>query len=326
MTPKLTPVTIHRKTIDEHAKHVERCYNSVQGAIFDFIDAIRDAQEDLGDALAQHEIGKRIGMHESIFSRWCSVAKSPLITNASKEELPSSMNALYQISRLEKMYLKEYDDGEVKLQKLCDRGKISSNSLEKQIKSLIDQLQKRLQKKQKRIREKKILSLTQGSLTSKPNQYSIEEAQKSSLRFRGFFIEPTDKLIRKWRDEFVTELDIGDEFPLHELRSPSMNQSNVALVKVSMKEIQVGLKILRSFGYSFRDVFIPNHGYEASVLMSKEDVVLRGERGKSQRLKSEYVETISHEDLTNWMIKNYDGPFASVFVESGNPDFSSITL
>ena len=329
MPLKTTEVTIVEKiplSIDEHAERITQRYENVRTSIFEFIDAIRDAQKDLGADLAQHEVGKLIGIHESMFSRWCLIARSPLINEVPNEQLPSSLNALYAIGRLEKMYLDGYKNGEERLLKLCERGKISNRSPEKQILGLIEKEQKRIQEKQKKIREKKILSLSQGSLPSKPKHYSIKDAQKLKLRFRGFLIEPAKEIIDKWRDEFVTEIEIGDEFPLHDLRTPSMKQSNVALVKVAMKDIEVGLKILRSIGFSYRDCFIPNQPYEACYVFKDEEVVLRGERGKTKRLKNNWVETSNIDHLAEWLTDNYTGPFASVFVESGHPEFSTITL
>jgi len=340
MPLKTTNVTIVKRiplSIDEHAERIIQRYESVRTSIFEFIDAIRDAQKDLGDALAQHEVGKLIGIQESMFSRWCLIAQSPLIKKVPNEQLPSSLNALYQIGRLEKIYLEGYKNGEEKLLKLCEKGTISNESPARQIQVLIEKEKEReerkIQKKLDRDREKQtqnrendVLGLSQGSLPTDSKHYSIKEAQKLKLRFRGFLIVPTKEIISKWRDEFVSEIEIGDKFPLHELRAPSMKQSNVALVKVSMKDLEVGLKILRSFGYSYRDCFIPNQPYKGSVIVSKEEVVLRGERGKTKRLKINLVETSNIDDLASWMEVNYTGPFASVFVGSGHPEFSTITL
>jgi len=124
--------------------------------------------------------------------------------------------------------------------------------------------------------------------------------------------------------DFVSEIDIGDEFPLHELRSPSMSVTNVALVIVPIKYIATGLKILRAFGFNYRDTFVPNSGYEDLILMNNEAIVLRGERGKTQSLKTSYVPSDSLDDLTEWMSENYVAPFVSVFSETNHPEFSAI--
>ena len=105
MPLKTTEVTIFRRiplSVDEHAERIIQRYESVRTSIFEFINAIRDAQKDLCEELAQHEIGKLIGIHESMFSRWRLIARSPLINEVPNEQLPSSLNALYQIGRIEK--------------------------------------------------------------------------------------------------------------------------------------------------------------------------------------------------------------------------------
>ena len=321
----MTEIILSEKTVEDHARIIRRNFESVGIAIFETLQAIRNANDDLGENLFQNEMAKKVGMNPPTLNRWLQIATSPLISNQSSKSLPSSFRALLQTARLEKSYIKEYpDNGADRVLKLLESGRISASSTGKDIQVLQDVLQKRITKKKKRIREREILSLSQGSLPTKSNCYTIDQARKEKLRFRGFLIQPTSALLRKWKDDFVDEFQISDEYPLHLLRSPSMNVTNIALVIVPIKDIATGLKILRAFGFNYRDTFIPNSGYSDMILMSKEVVVLRGERGKTQKLKSSYAPSDSLDDLSEWISENYKGPHCSVFVETEHPEFSAI--
>ena len=251
------------------------------------------------------------------------IAKSPVIANHTQSKLPQSFGALYQTARLERVY-STLPGGEDRFLKLINQGKISTTSTQKSIRHLFDLVKGRISKQRKKNSGEKILSLTQGALPTKSNLYTIDQARKEKLRFRGFLIKPTTALLRKWKDDFVDEIQISDEYPLHLLRSPSMAVRNIACVVVSVKDITVGLKMLRAFGFNYRDTFIPDSGYSDMILMSKEVVILRGERGKTQKLKSSYVPSDSLDDLADWISENYKGPHCSVFVETEHPEFSTI--
>jgi hypothetical protein len=209
----MTEIILSEKSVDEHAILIRRSFENVGIAIFQTLQAIRDANEDLGQHMFQKEMAAKVGMKPSTLKRWLQIATSPLITNQSSKSLPSSFRALYQTARLEKSYIREYQDGPDRVLKLLESGKISASSTEKDIQVLQNVLQKRITKKKKRIREKKILSLSDAELPEQSNCYSLDQAQKKKLRFRGFLIKPTTALLRKWKDHFVDEIQISDECP-----------------------------------------------------------------------------------------------------------------
>ena len=62
----------------------------------------------------------------------------------------------------------------------------------------------------------------------------------------------------------------------YELRTPSVSEDVMCLMVVPMNKIDVGIKVLTSFGFTYRDTYIPSHSSSNLQRFTKENVVVRG--------------------------------------------------
>ena len=66
----MTEIILSEKSVDEHAILIRRSFENVGIAIFQTLQAIRDANEDLGQHMFQKEMAAKVGMKPSTLERW----------------------------------------------------------------------------------------------------------------------------------------------------------------------------------------------------------------------------------------------------------------
>jgi len=304
-------------SVDEHIERIEGCLQRTRQSIFDTIVSIKECYEQVGKDVFQTEVSTRLGIHPSTLSRWIQIGNSMLIMDH-KESLPPTFSSLYELTRLEKKYVDFYGEknGTKKLEHLIEGEFIHSTSEKSDIQEYLKGIEDKLKKRKKQQREKDLLSLG-GEETDLPtNTTDINTLVESNQKFRTFLIpQIPPELLKGWGTEMVDENDIVDRFPLVDLRYPSVDQTVLCLLGVPMNHIHTGIKVLTSFGFTYRDVYVPTQRKGGLVSYSKEVVFLRGERGPKsiipERLKS--GET---EDLLKFLEDVCEGPHLLVFDET----------
>ena len=300
-------------TIEEHVQRIKMCLERTRQSIFETVISIKECKEQLGNDVFQKDVSDMLGMSPSTLNRWLSIGNSKFILSH-QSNLPHTFTSLYNITQLEKKYLEYYPkDGHQRLEKLIEKGDITITSQNTDISEILKKIDDKIKVRKKKEREKNILSLGDGVVVKETKTTSIDDLISENKKFRSFIINLPNELIKRWGDEGVSELDIMDEFPLHELRTPSVSEDVMCLMVVPMNKINVGIKILTSFGFTYRDTYIPSHSSSNLQRFTKENVVVRGERGFGGNPPSDEISSSKTNDLVSWVTTNLPSPYCLVF-------------
>lgn len=300
-------------TIEEHVQRIKLCLERTRQSIFETVISIKECKEQLGNDVFQKDVSDMLGMSPSTLNRWLSIGNSKFILSH-QSDLPHTFTSLYNITQLEKKYLEYYPkDGHQRLEKLIEKGDITITSQNTDISEILKKIDDKIKVRKKKEREQNILSLGDGVVVKETKTTSIDDLISENKKFRSFIINLPNELIKRWGDEGVSELDIMDEFPLHELRTPSVSEDVMCLMVVPMNKINVGIKILTSFGFTYRDTYIPSHSSSNLQRFTKENVVVRGERGFGGNPPSDEISSSKTNDLVSWVSTNLPSPYCLVF-------------
>ena len=244
-------------TLEDHILKIQNCFETLKQSIFNTVISIKECRDQFGEEVFEKDISERLGMSPSYLNRWVSIGNSDFIMN-NQQYLPHTFSSLYDLTQLEKRYKDFYgNEGSDRLQRLLDRGEISTKSQQNQIKDLIRVVDDRIKRQIKKNRESFFLNFSNGTTEVPIETTSLSECIEKGYRFRSFIIDLPNDLISHWGNEGVFEEDIENEFPLHKIRTPSNDQSVQCLLIIPSKKIDVGLKIINSFGFRYRDIFVP---------------------------------------------------------------------
>ena len=311
-------------TIDEHIERIQRCLQRTRDSIFETVVTIKECKDQLGDDVFQNEVSERLGMSPSTLNRWLSIGNCEFIMN-NKDNVPSTFSGLYSISRLEKKYTTFYPkDSDSRLQKLIDEDSIQLSSQNNDILELEQRIDSLIKRRNKKIREKKMVGLNSGVYQSQTKQTTLDELVTNRELFRTFVINLNSNQITKWGDDSIFEMDIRDEFPLHEIRSPNLTDLVVCLIRVPMKKINVGLKVMKSFGFTYRDTFVPQDNVSGLRNVKDEIVIIRGERGTNKSELGTTIKSSKITDVLEYCEDNFREPMLVVFDDVERTNWVSI--
>jgi len=312
-------------TIEDHIIKIQSCFETLKQSIFNTVISIKECRDQFGEEVFEKDISERLGMSPSYLNRWVSIGNSDFIMN-NQQYLPHTFSSLYFITQLEKKYNDFYgNEGSERLQRLVNRGEISSKSQQNQIKDLLKVIDDRIKRQSKKNREDNVLNFSGGTTEVSIKTTSLSECIHNGYRFRSFVIDLPNELISRWGNEGFFEEDIENEFPLHKIRTPSNDQSVQCLLIIPSKKIEVGLKIINSFGFRFRDIFVPQSNSKNLVRLSNEKVILRCERGGGHNPPSDFIKSTEIEDVTDWIDDHFDSPKCCVFGQIDKEDWVCLT-
>lgn len=319
----LTLVPKNHLSLDEHIKRLEQARGKVREGFNEFLNALADAYEQLPENTFQNELCSRLNMKKSMLSRWVSIVRSNHIME-NRDRLPSSMFSLYTFTLIEKKYNEWYGKNSQKmLSKLFEEDRINSSSGRSDIELILADINQTIKQDEQLRRQNAILSLSGASLAPNPLCKTLEDHLADKVRFRSFVIMPTDSQISRWSNEGLFANDIAEEFPLHDLRAPSMKQPVSCLIKVKMRDIETGIKLLNAWGFSYRDIGVPPVEKSCSIL-DESYVLLRGERGKRKTLVSKSFGSLDTEDILEFAERISGSPSLLVFQTSDREGWSSL--
>jgi DNA-binding transcriptional ArsR family regulator len=312
-------------TIEEHVQRIKLCLDRTRQSIFDTVISIKECRDQVGDEVFQKEISTRLGMSPSTLNRWLSIGNSQFVMSH-QDKVPTTFTGLYYLTQLEKKYSEYYSrDGLQRLEKLLQDGKIHENTQQTDIQEILNKISNQIKKRKKKEREKNIVDLVGGSIGSDDRSTTLDELIDSRSMFRCVFVDLKKDLISRWGDQGFFETDIQSEFPLHELRTPSITETVTCLIRVPMKKIDVGIKVLSSFGFNYRDTFVPSSKSDDMFLLDNQDVLIRGERGGGQRLVDVHLQSSKTKDVLDFCESEFEGPFLVVFDEVDRSNWVCIT-
>lgn len=313
MTELLAP---NQLTLDEHVDRIRTAMQSARDAIIDVAEAIRDCRLQMGEEVLQAEVASQLGMNASTLNKWISIGNSEFILSH-KREVPPTFTGLYFLTQLEKKYQDFYaNKAPENLQKLIETGKLNVSSQQADVQELLKEIKGKLVKRQKGTREGAILDLVSKKISDDQGEQDVFQLVENGKTFRSFLIDLTGERLRAWSEPGMLSSDIQSECPLHELRSPSLSETVTCLMRVPVNRLDVGMKVLTAFGFSFRDVFTPDQEGKGLSLLDKQIVVLRGERGMASAVNNRTISSANVDILAEYIERNFEGPSLLAFAQT----------
>ena len=133
---------------------------------------------------------------------------------------------------------------------------------------------------------------------------------KSNLIYNTIIVIPTDEQLLKWKS-FEKEEFINKDYPIASLENLDTSISQQCLIKIKAQDMEVGLCCLRSWGFNYNDILIPNQPKKGLASMPLEYILLKGTKGKATVVNS-FIKSNNTFDLINYAEKIGVKPFLLV--------------
>jgi hypothetical protein len=208
---------------------------------------------------------------------------------------------------------------------LIKNGQITPHSERNDLEVILQKITQRIRRDDQVRRQEAIMSLSGGRFSPDRPAETLDEYLEDKTRFRSFVVIPPDLLMRKWSDNGYFSSDIADEFPLHDLRAPSMAETLSCLIKVKMRDIETGIKLINAWGLAYRDTVVPPSANDRCTVLVDEYVLLRGERGQGNLITTKACLSFDTDDILEFAEQNSAKPSLLVFDSTSRPDWSSLS-
>ena len=302
-------VVSNTMSIEEHVQRINQARDKVQIGIFEMAESITDAVKQLEGR--QIELAQQLGMSKGTLSKWVSIGSNRIIMNM-RQEAPSSFNSLYQLSSLDNQYVKYYGEkeGEKKFVELFENKKITAlsdrNDIAKIIKNHRKIVKQDIDLEIEQSRQSK-LNRTKAIIKS---EIKLNVLVKSNLIYNTIIVIPTYDQLLKWK-HFQKEEFINTDYPIGSLENLDKSIFQQCLIKIKLQDIELGLRCLRSWGFDYGDILMPNQPKKGLASMPLEYVLLKGQKGNSQKVDA-FVKSDDTFDLINYAEKTGVKPFLLV--------------
>ena len=302
-------VVSNTMSIEEHVQRINQARDKVQIGIFEMAESITDAVKQLEGR--QIELAQQLGMSKGTLSKWVSIGSNRIIMNM-RQEAPSSFNSLYQLTSLDNQYVKYYGEkeGEKKFVELFENKKITAlpdrNDVAKIIKNHKNIVKQGIDLEIEQSRQSK-LDRTKAIIKS---EIKLNVLVKSNLIYNTIIVIPTYDQLLKWK-HFQKEEFINTDYPIGSLENLDKSIFQQCLIKIKVQDIELGLRCLRSWGFDYGDILMPNQPKKGLASMPLEYVLLKGQKGNSQKVDA-FVKSDDTFDLINYAEKTGVKPFLLV--------------
>ena len=299
-------VVSNTMSIEEHVQRINQARDKVQIGIFEMAESITEAVKQLEGR--QIELAQQLGMSKGTLSKWVSIGSNRTIMNM-RQEAPSSFNSLYQLSSLDNQYIKYYGEkeGEKKFVELFENKKITALS------DRID-IAKIIKNHKKIVKQDNDLEIEQSRQSKLDRTKAIIKSEiklnvlvKSNLIYNTIIVIPTDDQLLKWK-HFQKEEFINTDYPIGSLENLDKSIFQQCLIKIKLQDIELGLRCLRSWGFDYGDILMPNQPKKGLASMPLEYVLLKGQKGNSHKVDA-FVKSDDTFDLINYAEKTGVKPF-----------------
>ena len=302
-------VVSNTMSIEEHVQRINQARDKVQIGIFEMAESITEAVKQLEGR--QIELAHQLGMSKGTLSKWVSIGSNRIIMNM-RQEAPSSFNSLYQLSSLDNQYIKYYGEkeGEKKFVELFENKKITALSDRIDIAKIIKNHKKIVkQDNDLEIEQSRQFKLDRTKAIIK-SEIKLNVLVKSNLIYNTIIVIPTDDQLLKWK-HFQKEEFINTDYPIGSLENLDKSIFQQCLIKIKLQDIELGLHCLRSWGFDYGDILMPNQPKKGLASMPLEYVLLKGQKGNSQTIDA-FVKSDDTFDLINYAEKTGVKPFLLV--------------
>lgn len=272
-------------SIEEHVALILEADTDIKNGVLLKADRVLSAIEQLGDKHSK-ELAAKIGMTGASLSKWRGIAESKII-KTNRSGVPYSMTALYMMTLLGKAYENHFGvgQGDTRLQKLIDAGVIGASTGSAVIDALLNRQKALSAQRKQRATAKKLEALTPKKEVKKPKKL-VDFIDKGDL-FHTIVIRPSKVQLSRWRKADFP-VDIGDEYPVHDLRKTTQRGSVICLLVSPRNQVDTGIRCLEGWGFTFRDIIIPQVDVGMAVVV--------GSRGRvepiDKRLKTPSLDDV----------------------------------
>ena len=302
-------VVSNTMSIEEHVQRINQARDKVQIGIFEMAESITEAVKQLEGR--QIELAQQLGMSKGTLSKWVSIGSNRIIMNM-RQEAPSSFNSLYQLSSLDNQYIKYYGEkeGEKKFVELFENKKITALSDRIDIAKIIKNHKKIVKQDNDLEIEQSRQSKLNRTKTIIKSEIKLNVLVKSNLIYNTIIVIPTDDQLLKWK-HFQKEEFINTDYPIGSLENLDKSIFQQCLIKIKLQDIELGLHCLRSWGFDYGDILMPNQPKKGLASMPLEYVLLKGQKGNSHKVDA-FVKSDDTFDLINYAEKTGVKPFLLV--------------
>ena len=291
-------------SLDEHIENIILARDKMNESLYEFIDAIRMASEQLPPKTFQNELCSKLSMNKSVLSKWISISNSEFI-KLNLSNLPTCFSSLYTITLIEKKFQERYKSSpNEEIQYLIKSGRITKQSERIELEEILRRISQDIRLSEAIKRSRKILSLSGNSYNSISTVKNIKTYLKENKKFGSFVIIPSERQIKSWSDNGLFPSEISNEIPLHELRIPSISQTLCCFIKVKLKKIETGIKLLNAWGFTFRDILVPCINKAKYNILNNENILIRGERGVPRKLRRFECQSLETDDILELIEEN----------------------
>lgn len=251
--------------------------NSIKKNTIDFAITIKEIR-DIHN-VTQEELSEELGISQSTISRWIKIGSHRMVSNYT-QQLPMSFNALYELTNLESKMKKDLGqrEGVQRFNKLFESKMIVPEMFHDDVAQLVNTYQK----KQKLIKKKKTEQLFHESdsktLTYEDKVYDLKTLVETKKWFNTIVLIPSIKQLKEWKELNMSSY-INENYPITDLRNVTHTSSITFLMKVKVEFLDTALKCLTTWGFNYKDTYLPTQKSDNFESGKNKFVVLRGERG-----------------------------------------------
>tara|TARA_E500000081_G_scaffold137768_1_gene152669 strand:- start:65 stop:1087 length:1023 start_codon:yes stop_codon:yes gene_type:complete len=287
------------RTRDEYLKELRDTKQNIKNEVIKFAVLVKSILNN--NLITQSELADEMGMHKSTISRWVSVGNHRMVRQY-RDNLPMSLEALYTLTTLEKEYIHRFNEsvGKKKFDSLFDNQIVNNETTSGDVYDLVQIHRKKVRQQKKKETERLFQESDTKELEYENKVYNIQTLTNTKKWFNTIVLIPTVEQLKRWNDLGMSSY-IEEDFPITQLRNTTHTSTITFLMKVQVKFLDIGLKCLNAWGFTYRDTYLPKQTKESYESGKNEYVIIRGERG----IKPKGDEPLSIKSLETKDIMSY---------------------
>ena len=135
---------LNHLSLDEHIERLLRAQTKFREGLYEFIDALKDAKDQLPENTFQNELGLRLGMKKSTLSKWIAMGSSDYLMSK-RDQLPPTLFSLYVFTLIEKKYHQYYGEQCFPIMdRLIKNGQITPHSERNDLEVILQEITQRI--------------------------------------------------------------------------------------------------------------------------------------------------------------------------------------
>ena len=134
----------NQPSLDEYVKRLLDARTKIREGLWEFIDALKDAHDQLSPNTFQNELGNRLEMRKSTLSKWIAIESSDYLLSK-RDQPPPTFSSLYALTLIEKKYLQHYGQKCFPIMdRLIKNGQITHHSERNDLEVILQEITQRI--------------------------------------------------------------------------------------------------------------------------------------------------------------------------------------